>query len=445
MEKQKEKMPLKQRKKAERGITLIALVITIIVLLILAGVTIATLTGDNGILTKAGDAKTSTEIGDEKEKVELSAVGALAKDNGGKIKRDYLNDELTSYIGTEGTDYSLSESVPFVVKYLDSGRSYVIDENGNVSEYVNIAEYVKIGDYVNYKPDDKDVDEYYDKFGETYSGYANGNIGQDDTLKWRVLNINSDGTIDLISDTPTYQKVYFQGAIGYNNGVYLLNDYCKTMYSNSSLGAEARSLNIEDIQDKMKVINEETGKKAYENYTSYSIGIEYGDTYSFSSNKLYPLQWKNDNGTTGESKQETITSYISESDARAQETASNLIVTQTYWKLLYSNMQTNFISADTRDATKSGSMYYELLCINNTSNSLYWLASRFVDVFDSNYPYFGLRSVSFGGVAGEHLFFSRGYADAYNSDSYVRPVVSIKSNIINIDVGYNETTGWSLK
>ena len=45
----------------EKGITLIALVITIIVLLILAGVTIATLTGDNGILTRATEAKNKTE------------------------------------------------------------------------------------------------------------------------------------------------------------------------------------------------------------------------------------------------------------------------------------------------------------------------------------------------------------------------------------------------
>ena len=41
----------------QKGITLIALVITIIVLLILAGVSIATLTGQNGILTRASDAK----------------------------------------------------------------------------------------------------------------------------------------------------------------------------------------------------------------------------------------------------------------------------------------------------------------------------------------------------------------------------------------------------
>ena len=51
------KQNLKERVKSKNGITLIALVITIIVLLILAGVTIATLTGDNGILTKAQSTK----------------------------------------------------------------------------------------------------------------------------------------------------------------------------------------------------------------------------------------------------------------------------------------------------------------------------------------------------------------------------------------------------
>ena len=54
-------------KRKEDGITLIALVITIIVLLILAGVTIATLTGENGILTKAQQAKTETEKAEEYE------------------------------------------------------------------------------------------------------------------------------------------------------------------------------------------------------------------------------------------------------------------------------------------------------------------------------------------------------------------------------------------
>ena len=60
--KEVEKMEQKRMQKNSNGITLIALVITIIVLLILAGVTIATLTGDNGILKQADKAKTETTM-----------------------------------------------------------------------------------------------------------------------------------------------------------------------------------------------------------------------------------------------------------------------------------------------------------------------------------------------------------------------------------------------
>ena len=79
MEKPKEKMPLKQRKKGERGITLIALVITIIVLLILAAVSIATLTGQNGILTRADDAKRENEIASVKEQARLDISNYIAE------------------------------------------------------------------------------------------------------------------------------------------------------------------------------------------------------------------------------------------------------------------------------------------------------------------------------------------------------------------------------
>ena len=56
--------------KGEYGITLIALVITIIVLLILAGVSISMLVGQNGIITKATEAKTQTDIGNIKENIQ---------------------------------------------------------------------------------------------------------------------------------------------------------------------------------------------------------------------------------------------------------------------------------------------------------------------------------------------------------------------------------------
>ena len=62
--------------KQSRGITLIALVITIIVLLILAGVSIAMLTGDNGILTQAKEAKEATEEAEKKELKELAQIEA---------------------------------------------------------------------------------------------------------------------------------------------------------------------------------------------------------------------------------------------------------------------------------------------------------------------------------------------------------------------------------
>ena len=62
-----------------KGITLIALVITIIVLLILAGVTIAALSGDNGILTRTKEAKEKTEKENIIEQVNLAIMTATTK------------------------------------------------------------------------------------------------------------------------------------------------------------------------------------------------------------------------------------------------------------------------------------------------------------------------------------------------------------------------------
>lgn len=64
----------KEEVEKENGITLIALVITIIVLIILAGISIAMLTGKNGILTQANDAKDKTIKGKEQEIVNLSVT-----------------------------------------------------------------------------------------------------------------------------------------------------------------------------------------------------------------------------------------------------------------------------------------------------------------------------------------------------------------------------------
>ena len=140
--KKKQIFEMKKIIKKNNGITLIALVITIIVLLILAGVTIATLTGDNGILTKASDAKEQTEIADEREKVELSATGALASNNGGEIAQENLETELGKYFTsgkysvTPGTNEDGTEGYIVTITENDqNGRKYFVDKNGNVTEY----------------------------------------------------------------------------------------------------------------------------------------------------------------------------------------------------------------------------------------------------------------------------------------------------------------------
>ena len=88
--------------KRQTGITLIALVITIIVLLILAGVSIATLTGNNGILTQANTAKENNKVATAKEKVQLEAAGSF--DNTGVFSKTIFKDNLKKNLGLTDSD-----------------------------------------------------------------------------------------------------------------------------------------------------------------------------------------------------------------------------------------------------------------------------------------------------------------------------------------------------
>ena len=112
------------QKETQKGITLIALVITIIVLLILAGVSIAMLTGQNGILTQAQSAKKTTENKGVEEKVKLAIMGARADD--GTLTVGKLRTELANYGGTvEGDTFPVTATV--------DGKSFTVDANGNVT------------------------------------------------------------------------------------------------------------------------------------------------------------------------------------------------------------------------------------------------------------------------------------------------------------------------
>jgi len=97
---QKQNFEIDERKNDIKGITLIALVITIIILLLLAGISIGMLTGENGILTKATEAEEETKKSNIKEKIQLAIMGSYGID--GRIEIERLEKEL---IRTRSYDY----------------------------------------------------------------------------------------------------------------------------------------------------------------------------------------------------------------------------------------------------------------------------------------------------------------------------------------------------
>ncbi len=387
---------MKKISKVEKGITLIALVITIIVLLILAGVTIATLMGDNGILTKATESKDKTEEGEEEEKVKLSAMGALAKDNGGKIKERYLDEELANNFGEKGTDYNLEGNEPYTVTIIESGRSYIINADGTIEEAVK-REGIKVGDYVNYVPDKNTEGYTADKLAESITGSTdNTSAITQDSLKWRIMNIDASGRVDLISETPTSQTVYFQGARGYNNGVYVINDISRSLYSNSSLGIEARSLDLKDIEDKMNT----EGKTARDEYINSESETKYGETETYGSGyNQYPILYAQENGSginTTTVKEDGIDVNDDGYDSPTKEdssTAEELTVKQTYYR--FDNISSSYFDDPE---------FYDM--VFNTS-SYYWLASRYATCTLPS-ANFGLSRVYNSSIAGNGIFYSDG-------------------------------------
>lgn len=116
--------------KNNKGITLIALVVTIIVLLILAGVSIAMLTGQNGILNRASDAGESTAVANAKEKVTLAINEAIT---------DYYKD---TYTGSEATTtlYSASKTALLNLNNVEeSGATIKVEETGTETKTTTVT------------------------------------------------------------------------------------------------------------------------------------------------------------------------------------------------------------------------------------------------------------------------------------------------------------------
>ena len=117
--------------KSKKGITLIALVITIIVLLILAAISINMLTGENSILSKAGEARERTERGQVEENIKIAyTAGTIDNTTAGRAIEDTMDEELEKTYGEGNVDvYNGGEE--FVVDIEGRGE-YILKASGEV-------------------------------------------------------------------------------------------------------------------------------------------------------------------------------------------------------------------------------------------------------------------------------------------------------------------------
>ena len=418
---------MKRSLKNSKGITLIALVITIIVLLILAGVTIATLTGDNGILKQVDKAKTETTMGEEKEAIGLAYNGAKTEKLGGVITAGDLNTQFTK----NGIKATASGEGTIKVDF-ETGRSYTLDAHGKIEEWIDIAKYVKEGEFVDYNPTITTKDgttsvetsklSYSSPIG-TATEHGNGNSVQNFTAtadtRWRVLSIKN-GVVELISEnviktSDTNANFILAGAIGYLYAERELNEVCKifgygygadttkggsyttggpkdTQITGKIEETGARSITIEDINKKAGITEAD--------YTT--LNSSYGSITNPTSNVYYPTV--NGNPTIG---------------------VKNLKYTD------YSYNKSKIENTDIQ---------------NMLFNGNYWLASRCIST-DSSSAYFYVRNVNGDNATADHLCYGRSssFCGTTYSRFAVRPVVTLKSDIIDVSTSYSTEGEWKLK
>ena len=135
----------KNSDKKEQGITLLALVTTIVVLLILASITIGAVTSENGILRNANDAKEQTEIAEEKEIVDRATIQAMGNNKRGNIVEDELQEQLDKITGNGKTETD-DVGEEFEVGFIESKRYYTVDKDGTVTGPQEIVEDKSPGD-----------------------------------------------------------------------------------------------------------------------------------------------------------------------------------------------------------------------------------------------------------------------------------------------------------
>ena len=338
--------------------------------------------------------------------------------------------------------YAVTENgtYKFTVTGTVDGKTYTKNVTATVNQYkneINLDE-IQIGDYVNYTYDIDSASSSY-TLESTYSGYSsNQTIAQTTGLTWKVLNVDKENdTVDIISTNPTSSTVTFANILGYNNGPYLMNEICKAQYSNKTLGVNARSINLLDMEKQLTAAGIKSRNEYNKGSSTYA---QYGTTKTYTSNTKYPSLYANQKGAGPNIKEAEASKKITQPDttkgndpyeeskpiATTEPTTDNtsgtgnpLTVTQTYYNIAIDN--TNYGTASS-------------ILANSTP---FWVAARYVDAFSGN-AYFGLR-YAYTATGGYIMFYSYGNTSGHRYA--LRPVVSLPSSLLT---GEQTNGAWNL-
>ena len=356
----------------------------------------------------------------------------------------------------QGTITSVTDSNGTVVTATNGEYSYEISANGDyrfivnatvdgesaskTTDAVTVSQFavragIKVGDYVEYTSPTASVT--FNNLETGYSSYESSPATLSRKTKFRVMNINQDGSMDLMgvveSSDPT---ICFYGANGYNNAVYTLNKKCSDLYKNESLGITARSIKEEDITSKFN----STGTDAISSYISTQVGNLTTGSYitdvDTTNNKVtyvrgsgyYPdiFQYEAGGVLDGTATSGAITGSQSYSGYNGLTTATysqvtnnnggTLIVPYTYY---YITPTSSYFDNSDGNASQYQNMFFG-------TNTYYWLASRCVNC-GSNSAFFGLRWVNSSDIYAYYLFYSS-CGHSYRA-YHVCPVVSLPSSV----------------
>ena len=255
----KKKQELVNFKKKIHGITLIALVVTIIVLLILSAIVINFTIGQNGIFTRAENAKERYEYASVNEEKELNkTVNFIDK---------YINE-------TSQGEKTL----------LEMYNKAIEDKCTNSDGMCDRTDHLHIGDYVSFKnPTNVSATANATDTGceenQTYTINEERN-----QVNWRVLGLDEEtGGIKLISGIPLRRnetRGYFdiKGAQAYEKGYLVPDQICNSLYGSQTYVAKARSVKQKDIDELMGITTIEDIRRV-DRFTYYGE-YKYNDSYS---------------------------------------------------------------------------------------------------------------------------------------------------------------------